>query len=448
MLPQQAAVQLGHPVGAVAAHHGQMGHAHPPLGPLLDQRQAGELVRLPGKADPGHPQEAGVDLVDDLQVARQQLLEQLHAPGFQRLRQQGVVGVAEAGRGDLPGRIPVDAVHIDQQPHQLGHSDGRVGVVHLHRILAVELAHRQPLTLQDPEHVLQGAAHEEDLLAEPQPFALLELIVGVEHLGEGFRLHLAQDGAGVVAGIEGGEIEGIRRRRRPQPQGVGRVHAEAEDRCVVGHADHGVAADLHRIAPLRADHLPGIALGQPGIGALLLALRSDLLAEDAELVADAVADRRQLEAGHRLLETGGQPPQAPIAQARFRLEGQQLLQLKAELPAGQLGLLADAQIHQVVVEVGTEQVFGGEVHRRAHLGLGVGLGGLHPVLQQAVAHRQGQGPVVVMAGGQRLRLGLAEIEMAADGLGQFTERGGLGHGAPASQLRWVRSASTLPLLAA
>ena len=49
-------------------------------------------------------------------------------------------------------------------------------------------------------------------------------------------------------------------------------------------------------------------MGQPGIGALHLAVGSYLLAEDAEFVADAVADRWQLQRRHRLLEAGGQSP--------------------------------------------------------------------------------------------------------------------------------------------
>ena len=37
VLPEQLTVQFGHPVGVMAAHHRQMGHAHLALGALLDQ---------------------------------------------------------------------------------------------------------------------------------------------------------------------------------------------------------------------------------------------------------------------------------------------------------------------------------------------------------------------------------------------------------------------------
>ena len=182
MLLNQGAVQLGHAIDVVAAHHRQVGHAHPALRALLNQGNALQDLGIAGIANPGHAQEAGVDLVDDLKLAGQKLLKQLHAPGFQGLGQQGVVGVADAGGGDRPSGIPIDAVLIHQQPHQLSHGDGWMGVVQLQRKLAMEVGHLQPLAPQDAEHVLQGAADEEDLLGETQSLALVQLVVGVEHL--------------------------------------------------------------------------------------------------------------------------------------------------------------------------------------------------------------------------------------------------------------------------
>lgn len=44
-----------------------------------------------------------VDLIDDLQVARQQLLKQTDGPALQGLRQDGVVGVGTGLTRHLPG---------------------------------------------------------------------------------------------------------------------------------------------------------------------------------------------------------------------------------------------------------------------------------------------------------------------------------------------------------
>jgi hypothetical protein len=53
----------------------------------------------------------------------------------------------------------------------------------------------------------------------------------------------------------------------------------------------GVAAEPHFHRPLGPQHFPRIAEAQPFVGALHLPAIDDLLREDAELVADAVAQR-------------------------------------------------------------------------------------------------------------------------------------------------------------
>ena len=72
-----------------------------------------------------------IDEIDDLHVARQQALHQRHRPALQRLGQQRVVGVGEGGLRDRPGLVPFEAVEVDQNAHQLGDRDRRMGVVEL-----------------------------------------------------------------------------------------------------------------------------------------------------------------------------------------------------------------------------------------------------------------------------------------------------------------------------
>ena len=246
---------------------------------------------------------------------------------------------------------------IDQQPHQFGNRDGRMGVVELQREFAVKIAGGHSLSLQDPEHVLQRTADKEDLLTETQALALLQLVIGIEHFGQCFRLHLLQHGPRVITSVERGKVEGVGSLGRPESQGVGGMDPEAEDRGVIGDADHGLASDPHRIAPLRPDHLPGIAACQPGIGAFHLSVAADLLPEDAELITDAVTDGRQLQGGHGFLETGRQATQAAVAESRFRLLRQQVLQRQPQLGAGGFRLLTQPQADQIVFEMGPEQIF-------------------------------------------------------------------------------------------
>ena len=73
---QQLGVNGGDAVGAVRADDGQVRHAHLPHRRLLDQAHALRRGLVAGIARLHVVEEAAVDLVDDLQMARQQQLEQ------------------------------------------------------------------------------------------------------------------------------------------------------------------------------------------------------------------------------------------------------------------------------------------------------------------------------------------------------------------------------------
>ena len=80
-----------------------------------------------------------------------------------------------------------------------------------------------------------------------------------------------------------------------------------------------VAAEADGLRVLVARQLPGVAELQPVVVLLDLPAVLDLLLEDAEVVADAVADGGQLQRGQRVHEAGRQPPQAAVAEARIAL---------------------------------------------------------------------------------------------------------------------------------
>ena len=77
---------------------------------LVDDRDPARQVDVARVAVATSVEKTVIDLVDDLQVARQHALEEAHRPGLQRLGQQRVVGVAEHADGDVPGPVPVQAV--------------------------------------------------------------------------------------------------------------------------------------------------------------------------------------------------------------------------------------------------------------------------------------------------------------------------------------------------
>ena len=105
---QQSGMDRGHAVGAVRADDGQVGHADLALGAFLDQAHALHAALVAGKAGAHVVQQPAVDLVDDLQVPRQQHLEPGDRPFLQRLGQQRVVRVGQGPLGDVPGLVPAE----------------------------------------------------------------------------------------------------------------------------------------------------------------------------------------------------------------------------------------------------------------------------------------------------------------------------------------------------
>ena len=264
---------------------------------------------------------------------------------------------------------------VEQQAHQLGHRDCRVGVVELHRPVIGEFLDRNAAHVQVADHVLQRAAHEEVLLLEAQAPPLVGAIVGIEHLREGLAAHLLLHSAVIIPAVEGIEIKRFGGIGPPQPQPVAGVDAIAQHRHVVGHADGvfgrnpahpvvavliaialGAAAEAHEAGLIRMGDLPGPAGLEPLVGDLHLPAVADQLVEDAEFVADAVAGGRDLQRGHRFEEAGRQPPQAAVAQARLLLHIEDLLDVVDPEAAQRLGrLLLDAQHQQVVAQLRADQ---------------------------------------------------------------------------------------------
>mmetsp|Transcript_12733 Transcript_12733/g.53542 ORF Transcript_12733/g.53542 Transcript_12733/m.53542 type:complete len:680 (+) Transcript_12733:784-2823(+) len=398
-------VDRRHAVDGVAGHQRQRGHAHRLVAlVLLDDAHAADAVPVVAEVRAHLLQEAPVDVVDDLHVARQQLLHELHRPLLERLGQHGVVGEGEDARGDRPRRGPAEALVVHEHAHELGHADGRVRVVELDGHLVGELVEVLVVLLVAADHVLDGGADEEVLLLEAQLLALVRPVVGVEHGGDGLGALLVEDGRHVVAGVERLQVEVLGGLGTPQAQ-VGRVlGAEAWDRVVVRHrldllgrhpaealaavvvVHLHVAVEAHGVAHAHALDLPGVPEGEPVVGALVLEAVGDELLEHAVLVADAVAPRGQVERRHRIEEARGQAAQAAVAQRGVVLLLDDGLQVVAELRERLLVLRLEAEVRDDVEQRAAHQ----ELHRKVVHALRVR--GVEvrlrvvPALHQAVAH--------------------------------------------------------------
>ena len=182
-----------------------------------------------------------VDAVDDFEMPRQQPLEQFDRPGFERFRQQRVVGVGQRRDRDLPRLVPAEIMQVDQDAHQFGDGEARMGVVELHRGLLREDAQLAVGGKMPLDQILQRGRDEEIFLAQPQFAARGAFIVGIEEFADRLGAGFLGDRAEIVAGVEGIEPERIGRARRPQPQRVDVLAAPADDRGVVGHRLHRFA---------------------------------------------------------------------------------------------------------------------------------------------------------------------------------------------------------------
>ena len=128
-------------VDGMAADRGQVRHPDGLGAVFADDRHPPHPSVVTGEPGANLLDKVTVDLVDDFQVPRQELLEHRQGPGFQRLRQQCVVGVAHRRNCDAPGLIPAEPALVDQQPHQFGHGDRGMGVIELHCHPIGKLAH-------------------------------------------------------------------------------------------------------------------------------------------------------------------------------------------------------------------------------------------------------------------------------------------------------------------
>mmetsp|Transcript_21532 Transcript_21532/g.83660 ORF Transcript_21532/g.83660 Transcript_21532/m.83660 type:complete len:662 (+) Transcript_21532:1047-3032(+) len=359
-LHHQFRVQRRHAVDPVRGDQGQRGHAHAAfamtMAALVDQRDARGQRVVTREAQLELLEEAVVDLVNDLEMARQQLLEHPHRPGLQRLGHQGVIGVGHGLAGDLPGLVPAQALLVQQQPHQLGGRQRGVGVIQVDGVRLAQVVQRAEFTQMARHQVLQRGADQEGLLLQAQLAAGLGRVVRVEHPVQRIGQHLVARGAGVVAVAEG--LEGNRRggglplaQCRHALAVVGR-HDEVKGlgfdllgRLPAAHArgiDLDATAETDQVAQVMARQLPGRRVAGPVVRLLQLAALLDDLGKGAIAVAQAVAEGRQFQLGERIQEAGGQPAQPAVAQSGIGLALEHIAQRGAML--GQPGLQRTGQL--------------------------------------------------------------------------------------------------------
>ena len=154
-LHHQFGVQGRDTVDLVRGHNRKRSHVNAPVAAVIQQRNPIHhrlVTREPGS----HLfQKMAVDLADDFQMTWQQGFEHAHWPGLQCLRHQGVVGIGQRLLGDAPGNIPLQLMLVQQQAHQFGRSERRMGVVEMDGVGATQLQQTAAFTQMTRQHVLQ-----------------------------------------------------------------------------------------------------------------------------------------------------------------------------------------------------------------------------------------------------------------------------------------------------
>src|SRR5262249_24484258 len=152
-------------------------------------------------------EEAAVDLVDDLQLAREQQFERIHRPALERLRQPRVVGVGQGGHGQVPRLVPPEPGAGGQNTHHLGDGGGRVRVAELNGDLVGQRVPRVSKAPKAPQDIGQRARNQEVFLRKAQETAALGGVIRIEDARQVLYRDLAQHGTDEVAAAELAEVE-------------------------------------------------------------------------------------------------------------------------------------------------------------------------------------------------------------------------------------------------
>ena len=330
-----------------------------------------------------------------------------------------MAGVGEALLRDRPCVAPLHAALVDQHAHELGHADDRMRVVELEDHAVGKLLKVEALGEHAVEEVVDGCRDEEVLLLQAQLLALGRRVLGVEHLGNVLGEGLGAHRLLIVAGVEDAQIEGVGRRRAPQPQGVDPAVVIPGNHHVVGHREHvpvrnpartlhtvvviglGATAERDRLGGFGVGELPRRAHAKPGIRLFDLLIVDEGLPEDAVLIADAVPDRRHAHGGQRIDEARSEAPQTTVAEARFDLDLAHVVHRDAALREGIRRDLAQPRREQIVVELLAQQVLRRQVADGLRLLLALPGLVLEPAGHEVVPHSSGERQVLVVGIGCR-----------------------------------------------
>ena len=180
------------------------------------------------------------------------------------------------------------------------------------------------------DDILERATNEEILLNEAQFFSVLGVVIGIQHLGDGFSGRFLPDGFYVTALVKDVEIKLLRGAGIPEAEEVPRPPAIANDTDIKGYSDDGLTIDPHGmvlsfvsnlvldppielyfLTEIGPHDLPWATFLLPNVGMLNLVTVFKLLPKEAKFIVDSVPHGRQIQSGQGIEEASSESPETP-----------------------------------------------------------------------------------------------------------------------------------------
>jgi len=420
LVPQDLAVDGSDTVHLVRANDGKVGHTDALGIALLDDGKVGNLLVVEEGSTilvllgAEEVDEVEVDVVDDLQVTRKQILEHGNGPGLKSLGKNGVVGVSEGLVADSPSFVPIKTLKIDEDTHELSDGDGGMSIVKLDGDIVGDFAEGKLHLLEAAHDILKSGTAEEVLLLQTH-LETLRSGLGIKNLGDVLILLTSVEGGIVVRvlilTVELLKIEDGGRGSAPETEVDGVHGAEARDRSIVGSGDDDVSAvpdvtelafphdgvhmtaKLHAIVDITTADLPRIALVQPVVRKLSLLTVDDGLLEHTELVTDTITPSRIVEGGERVQEASGKTAKTTITKSRILLLVIEVLKLGTKSVESLGEVAGEAHVADGITKVTTHQVLDGEVVHTLETVISEVLLSIIPELNKPITNTVGGGLV-------------------------------------------------------
>ena len=127
-----------------------------------------------------------VNFFNDHVNARQERLEHIDRPFFQRFGHNRVVGIGDDCAGDCPSLVPLKVVLVNQNAHEFGDAKGRVRVVDVNCDFLVKFANVAAGANEMPNNALRARRNKEVLLNQAHTLAFAGAVIGIEVFGDTF----------------------------------------------------------------------------------------------------------------------------------------------------------------------------------------------------------------------------------------------------------------------